>query len=103
MTHIAGPGGPFDRNAVVVDATDAVLLDNINSCVIAQNGDENRPAVALDLGGRVNKTTRRSSVLYLMDEEGAAKLAADLIGLAHRNGTGDRFMAALSAHLGTQV
>jgi len=103
MSHIAGPGGPHDRNGVVVDATGAVLLESIDTCTIAVNGDETQHAVALDLSGRINKTTERSSVLYLFGLDTAALLAADLIGVCARAGQADKLMQLLSRHLGEQL
>lgn len=103
MTHIAGPGGPHDRDAVVVDTRGAVLLDHMNSCMIGLDGDTARPAVALDLAGRVNKSSARSSVLYLFDVEAAAKLAADLIGVCVRAGLQEQVHATFRPHLEAQL
>jgi hypothetical protein len=90
--NIAGPGGPHDRNSVVLDTTDAVLLDSSNVCLMETgNGSI---VLAMLLEGRINKTTDRARNLYLMNEDGAAALVSELIALAHRIGPefGERLM-----------
>ena len=87
MTHVAGPGGPYSRGEHVVDATAAVLLDDITVVMVGAVDSSGVAArVGLELGGRINKSTRRSSTLYLMDSDGAAAIIAELIGLANRAG-----------------
>lgn len=81
--NIAGPGGPRDENAVVIDPTDAVLLDYTETALIGVPGQEN-PILALLLEGRINKTTDRAKNLYLMDEDGAAALVSELVALGYR-------------------
>lgn len=104
MSHIVGPGdNRHGRNDHVVDARGAVLLDNIYTCMIGLDGDTAHPGVALDLAGRVNKSSARSSVLYLFDVEAAAKLAADLIGVCARAGLSAEVMAAFDEHLRGQM
>jgi hypothetical protein len=82
----AGPGGPFDRHAVVVDATDAVLLANVGVTVIEPYLDSRPklPAVGLELSGRINKTGEVARILFLMDADGAAAIVSELLGLAQR-------------------
>lgn len=84
--QIAGPGGPHDRHAVVIDAEDAVLLDYVEVAAVEPETDGRRslPVVAVTLGGRINKTEERSTVLYLTNEDGAAGIVAQLVGLATR-------------------
>ncbi len=82
--HIIG-GTPHGRGDALVDTTDAVLLDRVDvvlvgTIVLSGAGR----AIALELGGRVNKTPRRSSVLYVMDQDGAAAIISELLGLAGR-------------------
>jgi len=86
---IAGPGGPYDRDAVVVDTSDAVLLDySTVSTVELQRrsgpGPASEVAFALMLEGRVNKTRDRTRVLYLINADGVAALVTELLGLAKR-------------------
>lgn len=90
---IAGPGGPHDRNAVIIDTTDAVLLDH-STVTLVETSNHAAPVLAMLLEGRINKTTDRARNLYLMNEDGAAALVSELITLAHRIGPefGERLM-----------
>lgn len=98
--NIAGPGGPHDRNAVVIDTTNAVLLDHTDVCLMETN---NGVILAMLLEGRINKTTDRARNLYLFDEDGAAALVSELIAVAHRIGPefGERLMARVQHLLDT--
>jgi hypothetical protein len=100
---IAGPGGPRDRNAVVVDTTDAVLLD-ASTVSLVETPNHTAPVLAVLLEGRINKTTDRARNLYLMNEDGAAALVTELIALAHRIGPefGQRFTARLEHLIDTK-
>lgn len=90
---IAGPGGPTDRHSVVIDATDAVLLDGTTVSLMEVPGRLS-PILAMLLEGRINKTSDRARNLYLMDEDGAASLVSELVALAYRTGPtfGDRLL-----------
>lgn len=90
---IAGPGGPHNANSVILDTTDAVLLDSSLVTLVGSPGNP-KPYLAMLLQGRINKTTDRARNLYLMNEDGAAALVSELIALAHRIGPefGDRLM-----------
>ncbi|WP_399559409.1 hypothetical protein [Streptomyces chartreusis] len=92
---IAGPGGPHDRNAVILDTTDAVLLDHTNVCLMETS--DGSVVLGMLLEGRINKTIDRARNLYLMNEDGAAALVSELMALAHRIGpeSGARFTARL--------
>lgn len=84
---VAGPGGPFDESGVVIDARDAVLLDewNLSAILPEREGVKDRQvAMALLMQGRINKQTERSKVLYLGSLEAAASLAAELLAWATR-------------------
>ena len=84
---IAGPGGPYDRHAVVVDTTNAVILSDstVSLIEVERNGEPNETAVALMLEGRINKTPDRTRVLYLMNGDGAAAIVTELLGVAKRD------------------
>lgn len=100
---LAGPGGPHDRNSVIVDTTDAVLLDSSDVCLVETNNGN--PVLAMLLEGRVNKTTDRARNLYLLNEDGAAALVTELLALAHRIGPefGERLMARIHHLLDTDA
>lgn len=84
---ISGPGGPFDMDSVVIDATDAVLLDQMTAAAVIRMADgvpEEKPTATLMLEGKINKTDERSKVLYMMSLDGAAALVAEVVGLIGR-------------------
>lgn len=101
---IAGWGGPHDANSVIIDTTDAVLLDNSTVTLVGSPGNPT-PYLAMLLEGRINKTTDRARNLYLMNEDGAAALVTELVALAHRMGPefGQRFTARLKHLLDTDA
>ena len=76
---IAGPGGPRDRHSVVIDASRAVLLDDMTVCQVAD-----RDLIAMVLAGRVNYTKERAEVLFVFDFDGAAAIVTELLALAMR-------------------
>jgi hypothetical protein len=91
-----------DRNAAVIDTRGAVLADSWNTVVV--HTESAGDIVGIEIGGRVNKSSARSSTLYLVDVEGAARLAADLVTLAARQGAtdpawADAFQQALDEQL----
>lgn len=100
---IAGPGGPHNRNSVIVDGTNAVLLDSTDVCLMETRGGN--VILAMLLEGRINKTQDRASNLYLFDEDGAAALVSELIAVAHRIGPefGERLMARITHLLDTDA
>lgn len=96
---ITNVGTHHDRNTAVIDTRGAVLLDHVNTVVVHFAAGD---AIGLELAGRVNRSTARASALYIFDLEASAKLAADLAGLAMRDGKGAEFLATFEAHLDTQ-
>lgn len=84
---VTSAGDLWGRNAAVIDTRGAVLADNWQTVVIHTEGSGD--VVGIEMAGRVNKSSARSSTLYLVDAEGAAKLAADLVTLAARQGATD--------------
>lgn len=82
-------GDPLAKGGVVIDTRDAVLLETVDVCLVdAVRGGrrEERPLLALELGGRINKTSDEARILYLFDEDGAAAIVTELLGLAVRIG-----------------
>lgn len=77
-------GSPYGHNDAIVDVTDSVLLEQVGVVAITDPGGPRGYVLALELGGRVNKSAERASHLYLMDEDGAAAIVSELLGLAAR-------------------
>lgn len=92
---ISGPGGAYDEDAVVLDITNAVVLE---ACEVAIMGAvrkgvlDPKPISALVLRGRINKTETRVQILFLMNEDGAAGIVTQLVGLSARAGWGPEFL-----------
>jgi hypothetical protein len=84
---IAGPGGPHDRGAVVLDTTDAVLLSSVDVAMIevARQGVFDGQAAFLVLQGRVNKTDRHASVGFVAGTDGVAAILTELLALSWRD------------------
>lgn len=101
---IAGPGGPYDEHAVVVDTTNAVILDYSTVSLIGfvRGGKEDETGVGLMLEGRINRTQDRTRVLYLMNGDGAAAIVTELLGVAKRaeRGGDGQLAAELRQRLG---
>lgn len=93
---IAGPGGPHDKGAVVLDTTNAVLLDHCDVAMVDGTGH-----FAMLLSGRVNKTRDRASVMFLFGTDGAAAVISELVALMGRAGgdVGPAFLADLEARM----
>lgn len=92
---ISGHGGPYDENAVVIDVRNAVILDGSGVAIVGGVRDgvlDDKPIAALTLQGRVNKTTDRVQILFLMNEDGAAGIITQLIGVMSRGGWGQDFL-----------
>lgn len=99
---IAGPGGPHDENAVVIDTERAVILE---ACEVAVVGGvrhgvlDPKPITALVLRGRINKTSERVQALYLLNEDGAAGIVTELVGVASRAGWGEEFVERVNERM----
>lgn len=92
---IAGPGGPYDEHSVVFDIKRAVLLEGCEVAILGGVRDgvlDRKPISGLVLRGRINKSDDRVQALYLMNEDGAAGIVTQLIGLASRAGWGHEFV-----------
>jgi hypothetical protein len=99
---IAGPGGPYDENAVVVDTERAVILEAVEVAVVGgvRHGVlDPKPITALVLRGRINKTTERVQMLFLLNEDGAAGIVTELVGVASRAGWGKEFLDRVTARM----
>lgn len=92
---ISGPGGPYDENAVVIDTVNALLLEAVEVAIVGpvrQGVLDPKPISSIVLRGRINKTTERVQLLVLTNEDGAARIVTQLIGLASRAGWGEEFV-----------
>lgn len=99
---IVSVGGPHDRDGAIIDATNAVLLDGISVAFVEiPDAPRNAPpeTIAMSMEGRINKTTERSSVVYLFTPDAAASICADLIGLMHRAGRGHEMQQLLEEEI----
>ena len=86
---IAGPGGPRDRNSVVLETDRAVLFDDMTVCQIEPSTPVTDPMIAMVLSGRINHTTDRAEVLFMFDLDGAAAIVTELLALAMRMGAAE--------------
>lgn len=99
---IVGPGGPYDEGAVVIDTTNAVILEACEVAIVGAVRDgvlDEKPISSLVLRGRINKTSDRVQALYLMNEDGAAGIVTQLIGLSSRAGWGPEFLERIRARM----
>lgn len=98
---MAGPGGPHDLGGVVLDARNAVLLETVDvSTLDPERGGRGQSALAMVLGGRINQTKTRASVLFLFGTDGAAAIVTELIAVYGRaTGEADEFIADVMARL----
>jgi hypothetical protein len=84
---IAGPGGPRDRGQVIIDTTNAVLLDYTGVALIDEmKTGGGGPLFAVQLAGRINRTQDRATTLFLVGADGIAGLVTELLAVASRSG-----------------
>lgn len=84
MSKIIG-GSAFGQGDALVNTEGAVLMDACHVTILGavrQTGVET--TIALELEGRVNHSTERSDVLYLINADGAAAVISELLGVAGR-------------------
>lgn len=84
-------GAPQDDEAPgpsVVDVRKAVLMGTVDVSAIEllSDGESTGTALAMTLGGRVNKSPDHVRLTFLFGEDGAAAIVTELLGLAHRIG-----------------
>lgn len=76
---------PYERNSVLLDTSNAVLMDATDFAMM-ENGSDGRRFASVLIQGRVNRSKRRARVLFLMDADGLAALMTQATGLAVREG-----------------
>lgn len=86
---MSGPGGSHDRNGVVLDMTDVVLMSGASVSVmeVGRNGALDGQMAYLLMSGRVNKTDRQVSVGFVTGTDGVAALITELLALSWRDST----------------
>jgi hypothetical protein len=96
--EISGPGDPFERGGVVVDTRRALLLEQT---VVSTVDDQAQPTAAIMLTGRINRTPERVTLLVLVNGDGLAALATEIIGLTLRESgpLAAEFRAAFEARM----
>jgi hypothetical protein len=103
---IAGPGGPHERNGVVIDTTDSILMDSCTVAMVEPYRDgrliDTKPWWVLNLAGRINKRDERADIAYLFDMDGAAAIITELLALASRQGAdvNDALLERISERMG---
>lgn len=85
---IAGPGGPHDRAGIILDTSRAVLLDGVHVAQVdaTRDGEPTEPLLGMLLSGRINQTPDLTSILYLLDVDGAAAISTEILALMGRAG-----------------
>jgi hypothetical protein len=82
---ITGPGGPHDHGSVILDARRAILMDDlVVSTVDKEHGSRGQFAVAAAIGGRINQTGDRASVLVILNSDAVAALITELVAVLGR-------------------
>lgn len=83
---IAGPGGPHTAGGVVVDARRAVLPDaTMVTTIDDPHGQHPAPLAAMSIAGRVNKSTDRVDIVFILNPDAAAAIITELIALGGRD------------------
>lgn len=95
---IVGPSDPHGRDDHLIDATHAVLVEDITASMITE-GNRGRMLAALVLSGRINQTQDRARVLYVLNADAVAAIMSELVGLLGRAGFGTEVHAALVERL----
>lgn len=98
---MSGPGGPHDISGVVLDARNAVMLETVDvSTIDPEHGARGQHALAMVLGGRINQTKERVSVLFVFGTDGAASIVTELIALYGRaTGNSAEFIADVTERM----
>lgn len=96
-------GSPHGRGDSLVDARAAVLLESIDVVLLDTKRDDERVAMMMTLGGRINYADDRVTHAYLFGADGAAAIVSELILFAGRAAGADehgrRFAAEFQALL----
>ncbi len=85
---ISGPGGPYDDDQTIVDATRALIVSALTAARITEGAGE-IPSFALLFEGHVNRTEDEAQVVLLGDLDMLATIITEAWGVAHRSGLRD--------------
>lgn len=92
-------GDPFARGGVLLDARHAILMEEVDVCLVDSDpSDEGaEPLLMMLLSGRVNMRDEHAKVMFMFGADGAAAVISQLLGLAAR--IGPEFMALLEQRM----
>ena len=82
-------GGSREHGNSILDATDAVLLEEIDVCTIdrVKSGQSQGQAIFMTLKGRINNTKDNVDVGFIFGADGAAAIITELLALTDRFGS----------------
>ena len=103
MKIVTPDGDPHGRDNSIVDTRGAVLVDDIHAVALTEPG-MGRELYGLELAGRINRSSARSDALYLLDVDGAAAVAAEIVAMFARAGgrRAEEFQSCLDRRLDEQ-
>lgn len=84
---VAGPGGPMDEGAFIIDSRRAILMDSLE--VVKVDDSSGMDALAMLAGGRINRSEDTARVMFLGDLDMLAAFITEAHGLAERMGRQD--------------
>jgi hypothetical protein len=93
-------GGPHERDATIVDERHAIVLSQVETCMVQgrDGGDQAVNVMALMLGGMVRSGKKEDvRIVYLTDMAGAINVITNMISLFGRSGQAREFVAAFDA------
>lgn len=85
---MSGPGGPHDRNSVVIDPTNALLMESIGVAEVEthREGLPGERVAFIQIDGRIKKTARQVTLGLLANSDAVAAMITELLALASRSG-----------------
>lgn len=87
--RMSGPGGPHDRNGVIIDPTNMVLSEGMEVCVMdtVRQGSLDGQVTYLQIHGRINRSQDRVSLGFALSTDAVAGLITELLSLSFRDST----------------
>lgn len=100
MTDPRRAGGSIDPQTREIDTDRAVLLEEVGVAEIGmERGEIGEAASGIEVRGRINGTTEEARILLVATPEGAALLAAQIIGLHRQGRLAPEFSAAFEVRM----